>query len=269
MKCDKIEHKLKGLEELNKIKRKVAIAQGKEDSKNLSPEEKEDIQVFWLTYDYLISWVLNNDILEMIFIDSVHPELIRRSFPIVSMLAKAEKIDKAYVEMIWDNARDTHEDTARATFELIQKLAEYLNMGCLQFMFKKVNEIPNPEYDEIMIDFLKDYTLSAMNNYSNREREGSGNIFQDAVKWLSTKGKNTDNKKYFNLDKFWDLANDDKVTKKNIKEKAIKSMIEILGSPNCMLESKVHYLNLSINNIISGNKYVENCKLFMSIASKF
>ena len=66
----KIEHKLKGLEELTKMRRKVAIASGKEEAKENSSEEKEEIQVFWLTYEYFISWVLQNEILELIFIDS-------------------------------------------------------------------------------------------------------------------------------------------------------------------------------------------------------
>jgi len=59
----------------------------------------------------------------MIFIESVHSELIRRSFPILEVLAENNKLDKAYLEIIWMNARDTHEDTARATLEAIEKIA--------------------------------------------------------------------------------------------------------------------------------------------------
>ena len=163
-----------------------------------------------------------------------------------------------YLEIIWNNIKGAHEDTTRETLELMQKIAVYLNMNCLQFVFKKVNEIPNTDYNEILIDFLKDYTLSAMSNYTNREREGSGNIFQDAYKWLQMKKSNSDQLKYFNLDKFWDIANDDSVTKLEIKEKAINSLIEILGSPYCQIRSKVNYLTCCINNIICSEKYVEN-----------
>lgn len=186
------------------------------------------------------------------------------------MLAKEDKIDKNYLEIIWNNARGTHEETLRATLELIQKLAADLNMGCLQLVFKKVNEIPNSEYDEVMIDFLRDYTMSAMMNYSNREREGSGNIFQDAYKWLQTKKTTTwDRHKYFNLDKFWNIASDESISNEYLKEKALGCLIEILGAPECLIESKIHYLTLSIDNIISGKNYIKNCKLFKSIASKF
>lgn len=202
------------------------------------------MQVYWVTHDYLVNWILKNNILELIFIDSVHPELIRRSFNIVSMLAKEDKIDKVYLEIIWNNATTSHEEIVRATLELIQRLAADLNMKCLQFMFQKVKEVPNVEYTELMIDFLKDYTLSAMNNYSTREKEGTGNIFQDAYKWLQTKKNTSDRHKYFSIDKFWDIANDDLVTKKNIKEMATNSLIEILGSPNCLIDSKIYFLNL-------------------------
>ena len=118
-------------------------------------------------------------------------------------------------------------------------------------------QYPNPDYDEIMIDFLRDYTLSAMTNYSTREREGSGNIFQDAMKWIKIK-KKVDRLKYFNLDKFWDIANDDAVTNQDIKDKAINSLIEILGSEDCQISSKVEYLTRCINNLITGEKYIEN-----------
>lgn len=170
--------------------------------------------------------------MEMIFINSVHPELIRRSFHIVNMLAKEEKVDKTYLEIIWNNTRTSHEETVRVTLELIQKLAANLNMKCLQFIFKQVKEIPNTEYNDLLIDFLRDYTFSAMSNYMTREREGSGNIFQDAYKWLQTKKTTSDNQKYFSIDKFWDIANDDLVTKKDIKLKALGCLVEILGSAN-------------------------------------
>lgn len=83
-----------------------------------------------------------------------------------------------------------------------------------------------------MIDFLRDYTLSAIKNYATREREGTGNLIQDAYKWLQTKNSKADRLKYFNLDKFWDIANDNTVVSKAIKEKAINSLIDILGSPD-------------------------------------
>ena len=266
---NKIENKLKGLEELNKIRRKVAITYGKDDTRGISESERNNNEVYWITYDYLISWISKNGIKEMIFINSVHPELIRRSYNIINMLAKEEKLDNEYLEIIWNNTRTSHEETVRATLELIQKVAENLNMKWLQFIFKKVKEIPNNEYNEIMIDFLRDYTFSAMNNYTTREREGSGNIFQDAYKWLQTKKNISDKHKYFSIDKFWDIANDDLVTKQDIKDKALNYLIEILGSANCNIDSKIYFLNQSIDKIISGDKYVESWRLFKSIASKF
>lgn len=120
-----------------------------------------------------------------------------------------------------------------------------------------------------MIDFLRDYTFSAMGNYMTREREGTGNIFQDAYKWLQTKKTPSDKHKYFSVDKFWDIANDDLVTKQDIKEKALNYLIEILGSANCNIDSKIYFLTQSINKVISGDRYVDNCRLFKSIASKF
>ena len=208
---------------------KVSVAYGKEEN-NISIEN-ENPEMFWITYDYFISWILKNHVLETIFINSVHPELIRRSFDVVSMLAKEDKIDKAYLEIIWNNAQDSHEETVRATLELIQKITLNLNMNCLQFMFKKVNEIPNDEYDEMLISFLKEYTVNAMMNYVTRDREGYGNIFHDAYRWLQAKKNNMERLKYFNLDKFWTIANDSLVIKTNIKEIAVKSLIEILDSP--------------------------------------
>lgn len=127
--CHKIENKLKGLVELNRIKNKVSIAYGKEENKIMTGVEKQTIDICWLTYEYFITWVIKNEVLEMIFMDSVHPELIRRSFDIVRMLAKEDKMDKVYLDLIWNNANGAHEDTVRATLDLIQKLALDLNMN--------------------------------------------------------------------------------------------------------------------------------------------
>lgn len=265
---NKLENKIKGIVELCRIQKTVSKSTIFDDLRKDDFGQRK-AKTDWLTHEYFVGWVIKNEILETIFMDSAHPELIRRSFDFVHMLATLGKIDQKYIEILWNNVRGTHEETARATLDLLLKIVINLNLNWVSFIFKKVNEVPNTEYDEIMMQFLREYTQKAMIMYDNRESEGSGNIFQDAYKWLQQKKTKNDRIKYFNLDKFWDIANDELVTKSNIKQMAKESLIQLLKHFSWPLDLKVHYLNLSIERLLESENLIDQLKTFKSIASNF
>lgn len=264
--CTKIEHKLKGLEELNKSIKKVEYTYGK-----LPPFDKSepDKKVHWLTYDYLVNWIIDNEIFDVIFIDSVHPEMISRSNRVVSILAKNDRLILEDLEIIWNNTQEVHEDTRRATLDMIHEISVIFSRTSLQFIFKKINEIDNSNYDVTLIKFLEKYIISAMGNSHFQNLNSTGNIFKDSINWIQNKKGNKGAQKFFNLDKFWDIANDENVTDTEIKQSAMDSLISIFDSVPCPINYKIQYLNLSVNNIISEDNFVENIVIFQKILSKF
>jgi hypothetical protein len=66
---------------------------------------------------------LQEGIIEFIFIENPHVELIKRSYEILRLLAFDERYFSAEImDMLWSCCREKHEDIIRATLDLIQDL---------------------------------------------------------------------------------------------------------------------------------------------------
>jgi hypothetical protein len=77
-----------------------------------------------LTEEKYASWIINEKIIEFIFLENPHVELIKRSGEILRLLTIDEKFfSPEVIEMIWSCCREKHEDIVRASLDLIQELA--------------------------------------------------------------------------------------------------------------------------------------------------
>jgi hypothetical protein len=71
------------------------------------------------------------------------------------------------VEMLWVCASEKHEDITRATLELIQDLAQFMPLERLAQFSMKLKVIKESDFDEKLVNFLKQFTLNAMKNIWN------------------------------------------------------------------------------------------------------
>ena len=103
------------------------------------------------------------------------------------------------IEMLWSCCKEKHEEIVRATLELIKDLAENLQLERLAQLFTKIQSIKENEFDEKLVNFLKNYTLKTMNNLKNLKK---GESRQGVVA-----GFLRNNKKDVKIDetKFYDL----------------------------------------------------------------
>lgn len=119
----------------------------------------------WLNEEKYAHWIINEKIIEFIFVENPHVELIKRSGEILRLLAQDEKLfSPEIIEMLWSCCKEKHEDIVRATLDLIQELAVYLPLERLGQFFKKLQSLKESEFDEKMVNFLRNYTLNTMKN---------------------------------------------------------------------------------------------------------
>ncbi len=81
-----------------------------------------------LSADYLVKWIVEHGILEMILNDSAHPELVRRTAHILTFLARHGAVTVEIIELLWRCQLDKHEDIVRAVFDTIKDIVEYLSI---------------------------------------------------------------------------------------------------------------------------------------------
>lgn len=74
----------------------------------------------WLTFDKYAKWLIERKIVEYIFYENPHVELIKRSVEILKLLANNEAtFPPSIIEMMWVCCREKHEDIVRATFDVL------------------------------------------------------------------------------------------------------------------------------------------------------
>ena len=80
--------------------------------------------VKWLTPDLYSSWLNQNQIINYIYLENPHPELIKRSKEILQLMAINEKFfTPLTIDFMWACcSTDKHEDVVRTTLHVIAEI---------------------------------------------------------------------------------------------------------------------------------------------------
>lgn len=75
----------------------------------------------YLTYDLMADWLKQNKVLEVIFGESSHIEIVKRANVLLCFLAEQNggTLDKKVIEMTWVFQDGKHEEMVRAIYNLI------------------------------------------------------------------------------------------------------------------------------------------------------
>ena len=119
------------------------------------------------------------------------------------LTSNEEYFSQEIVEMLWVCANEKQEDIKRATFELIQDLAQFMPLERLVQVSMKLKDIKDSDFDEKMANFIKQFTLNAMKNIRDVKL-----LYHDGVCIVSNiRNKKIevkiDETKYIDLSLFW------------------------------------------------------------------
>lgn len=121
LRCPFFEKRVRGINDLKDIYYKV---------KNSTQPNKQSLDnqgieyTKWLNPEKYANWIISEGIIDFIFRENPHVELIKRSTEIMRLLALDEVLfTSELVDLMWSCCREKHEDIVRATFDLIQDLA--------------------------------------------------------------------------------------------------------------------------------------------------
>ena len=112
--------------------------------------------------------------IEFLFGESCHDEIIWWSEKILKFLNDNNALDFEILNLLWKSQEGKHEETVWAVFDTISQITIYLNLENLNFLFKKISLIPQKDYNDVTIKFIKDFTDSALFRVRNlKEKESS------------------------------------------------------------------------------------------------
>ena len=103
------ERRIQGIIELTRIKDKVLRAHWRQEGDWAKTQEgKEESK--WLKLQGFISFLDKYQLLQNIFASCQHPEMIRRSYELLKLLADQGKLSKELIALVWNNSMNKHEE---------------------------------------------------------------------------------------------------------------------------------------------------------------
>lgn len=114
---------------------------------------------------FLINWILENKIIDVLFDkELMHCELFKRSDQMFTFLAQNDKLEQKVLLMLWEASQKCGSDVQEAVYDILKELCTLLSLSDLNFLRKKVEEVPLQEYTSITLSLLKQLTVNAMDH---------------------------------------------------------------------------------------------------------
>lgn len=99
---------------------------------------------------------------ETLFGEGAHSEILKRAAPIIRFLCQQGAMTQQIIDMIWSCQQGKHEETVRVVYALINEVVSNLPEPLLDNLFAKISSVPQDQYQEMYLDFLKEFTIRAL-----------------------------------------------------------------------------------------------------------
>jgi hypothetical protein len=109
-------------------------------------------------------------VVEGLFGENMHSELVKRCGPIVSFLAVRNKLKPEHVAAVLEASRGKHESTVLALYKLLVDMLPHMNGDCLQAIATGIRSLPLCEWNIQLLGFIRDFAIVAarMDRYLSR-----------------------------------------------------------------------------------------------------
>lgn len=109
----------------------------------------------WLNSGHLLSWLDKHRIFDIVFGDSLHSEVIKKSYTLLDFLYKNGRLQTKQFDKMWECATKKHEAYKVGILKALTFLATIAKIEDLQYLFGKMKLIPLSEVDKFCLDLTK------------------------------------------------------------------------------------------------------------------
>lgn len=160
--CQVLEKRLKGINEIKEISERIEHHEHYVKTGNTQLIAASQKSTKYLNAKIFVKWILDNKILEVIFGDSIHIEIVKRCSDIPKFMAKYESIPLEVIDLLWNSCEGKHEAIVRAIYDIIIDISSFFTKQGAQRMSEKILSIPHEELNEIHLNLIKGFAINTL-----------------------------------------------------------------------------------------------------------
>lgn len=189
----------------------------------------------------LAEWLSKSQVIEYIYQEAKHPELISRSADLIIILAENNKLKEETLEMLWENCinEHKHEAVTEATLNVIASIAKSLDSKMIDLLLDHIHKLPLNMLGEY-ISILKLFYINCFENL--RLLHGKSRAEKD----MSEKVK---------LENLWKAVQDDAILSEKNKLITLDVLIELMHMFD--LSNTSQFLGYAVESLKEGNSSVK------------
>ena len=115
----------------------------------------------WLSSARLIEWLQAHNLLDIIFGEKSHPELVKRSGALLKLLYRKDMFTRTDLDAVWAAAFGKHETERNVIMTLFAEIVPTLKTQDIQHFFTKISSLPLAQIDSQLLNLLNAFVRQA------------------------------------------------------------------------------------------------------------
>lgn len=116
----------------------------------------------WVTKEYLAEWFQHKNIFKVLFDESAHQEVIKKSNQVIEFLCELGLVGPNEITAMW-NTMLKHETYVQVICNLLQSIVQKGSLDSTIFIFEKLKEVPFSDLDKFHLQLLRKICFSLCN----------------------------------------------------------------------------------------------------------
>lgn len=116
----------------------------------------------WISTVDLAQWIVQDKMLEYLYSEGVHAELLSRCADVAALLAETNLLTEEHIDIIWKASIGQHESIVTEVYKAIPVIASNMcQPGLLHYMYAKMEGVTCGAYDARFLSLVQNFTHAA------------------------------------------------------------------------------------------------------------
>jgi ubiquitin C-terminal hydrolase len=249
LKCLRTPNLEKRLHGLSEIKEMIALLLRKQDwLQSAGPIEPESpvllLQMAQAPSDVLVEWIQQEKVVELIFGEALHDQLVRRCVEVLIFLAMRGQMDSRLLSLMWRASLDKHESVKQAIYGTLVELTAHLPLPLLDELYGYIRSIPHADYTAHTLTLLRGFAVAGISSLHNCHAD----------------------RRWYGLEELWDLMADSSPVSPELRHMAAGFLADLLTWVHCAPQRQPSLLRC-VAQLESGESVPQTLRLLRSMLS--